>query len=326
MNAKFEGWPHVVKTQQFSREWLESTLFPLADEEGRRFRMHDAGKPLVGKEMVSLFVGESLRTRARFEIAMKRGGGDVIFVSPDAKRTSSMAKGESLEDTIGILNEFGADVIVLRHDEEGGAARAAAVSEIPIINAGDGPGQHPTQAFLDLYTARKYFGKIDGLHFAMMGDLTGSRTIHSLIYLVSRYPGVRISLVSPENHRIGSNLIEHLEECRVVHRELRDIREVASEVDVFYQTRIQTNLGTQAWDRADVSQGFTIINKEVLDLAKKNAIIMHPLPCLNEIVRGEVDDDLRAVYIKTRGERISQVRCGLFITSALLRIILSQEA
>jgi len=322
MSVCIDGGPHVICAQQFSRNWLEEVLFPLADKEGEHFRNGDGSRPLIGKEMVSLFVGESLRTRARFEIAMRRLGGNVIFGTEAAKKFSSMAKGESLEDTITVLNEYGADVIVLRHDEEGGAAQAASVSSIPIINAGDGPGQHPTQALLDIYTIKRYFGKIDGLEFAAVGDLPGSRTIHSLAYLLGKYKDIKIHFISPDDRRIGTNITEYLQRHNVSYTEGNDVRDVASKVDVFYQTRTQINLGSKAWDRHDRTQGCTIIDKEVLGLAKSSAIILHPLPCLDEIVRKEVDGDSRAVYIKTNGDRVSQVRCGLFITSALLKIII----
>lgn len=318
------GLPHVIEAQQFTREWMETILFPLADEMEKKVMAGEKALPLAGKEMVSLFVGESLRTRARFEIAMRRLGGTVVFGSEAAGKFSSMAKGESLEDTITVLNEYGADVIVLRSGQEGDAAKAVNVSDIPIINAGDGPGQHPTQALLDLYLIQKYM-KVDGISVAMIGDLVGSRTIHSLSYLLGRYKDVKIYFVSPEDKRIGSNIRDYLYRHCVGFEECRDVREIAHLVNVFYQTRTQINLGTAAWDRRDKNHGYTVIDGEVLALAKKNAIIAHPLPCIDEIVRGEVDRDPRAVYIKTKDGRMSQVKGGLYITMALLIIINSMS-
>lgn len=323
--AKFDGWPHVIDTRQFKRNWLENILFPLA---GKMERIHKdpyvCKRLLPGKEIVSLFVGESLRTRASFETAIRRLGGCVLFGSESARRFSSMAKGESLEDTITVLNEYGADAIVLRHDQEGGAAVSAAISEIPIINAGDGPGQHPTQALLDLYTIKRYKPIIDGKKIAIIGGLEGNRAACSLVYLSGEY-NVTIYFVSPRDKRIKSGIKEYLQGRSVQFFETTDIREVVHEVDVFYQTRTQTNLGTVPWDRRDSSQGYTVIDKQVLNMAKPNSIIGHPLPCTDEIVREEVDSDPRAIYIKTKGDRISQVKCGLFIRMALLLIVISPE-
>lgn len=324
---KFDGFPHVIEAQQFSRDWIEDVLFPLTGEMEKIAQSKKEYKPLVGKEITSLFVGESLRTRARFIIASQRLGALVNFDSEAARTYSSMNKGESLEDTIITLDELGTDMIVLRYDEEGGAKRAAKVSDkAAIMNAGDGKGQHPTQALLDIFAIKRHMGQIDGLSFAMIGDTDGSRTIHSFAYLLGKYKKIKIYFVSPENLRIKSNIKDYLLRHGVQVFECRDVREVASHIDVFYQTRTQTNLGTVPWDRKDCSNGFTIINKEVLDLAKKDSIILHPLPCLDEITRSEVDHDKRAVYIKTKEGRTSQVKGGLYITMALLKIILAPEA
>lgn len=321
-DVKFDGWPHIIDTRQFSRDWIENILFPLADQEERRFLVRDRSTPFAGKEMYSLFDGESLRTRARFEIAMRRGGGRVILGSEAISQFSSLAKGEPFQDMITVLNEFGGDVIVLRCKDEGGAAQAAAVSDIPIINAGDGPGQHPTQAFLDLYAIKKHRGQIGGISVAMVGDPLNSRTIHSDVYLLARYPNITIYFVSPDHLRIRPDIKDHLQKHHVKFEELRDLREIAHLVDVYYQTRTQTNLGTKPWDRRDTNHGYTVIDRSVLNLAKPDAIILHPLPCVDEIVRSEVDSDPRAVYIKTKNGKMSQVRGGLYISSALLRILL----
>ncbi len=319
--VKFDGWPHIIDTRQFKRPWLENVLFPLA------YKMEKIPQALrkrllKDKEMISLFFGESLRTRASFGIPIQRMGGRVSFDSTDVRKLSSMAKGESWEDTIAVLNEYGGDVIVVRHDEEGGAAAAARVSDIPIINAGDGPGQHPTQACLDAYTIKRHKPSIDGNKIAIMGGLEGNRAACSLAYLGGQY-NVEICFVSPRDKRIKSGIKEYLTEQGVKWQETMDIREVAREIDVFYQTRTQTNLGTATWDRR--SQGYTVIDRQILDMAKQDSIIMHPLPCTDEIVRGEVDSDPRAVYLKSREDKISQVKCGLYIRMALLLIVISPE-
>ena len=323
--VKFEGWPHIVRSQQFSKEWIERVLFPLTDKM-ERLSPHSLRTLLTDKEMISLFVAESTRTRASFEIAMKRLGGRVVFGSEAAGKFSSMAKGESIEDTMTVFNEFGADVIILRDSEEGGAERAAAVSSIPVINAGDGRGQHPTQALLDLCTIQKHMNRIAGLKVALIGDVEGSRTIHSLAYLLGKYPDITIYFVAPSHMKIRPDIMEYLRGHGVKVIGVQDIRDVASEADVFYQTRTQTNLGTTAWNRNDGSNGLTVINKEVLAMAKPDSIILHPLPCTDEIIRAEVDPDPRAVYIQTKAGRMSQVRCGLFVRKALLLLVISPQS
>jgi aspartate carbamoyltransferase catalytic subunit len=327
----FGGFPHVVATQPFSRQFLDEVLFPKALQMHKRENIGNKDGLLYGKEMVSFFVGESLRTRSCFDIAFRRLGGKVIFESPHAEQYSSMKKGESLEDAIATLNEYLSNgreergelqsCIVLRSDQEGDAAKAALVSAIPIINAGDGPGQHPTQGFLDLYTIYHHLGRIDGLVIALIGDVENSRTIHSLAYLLAKYKDITLYFVAPENRSIKKGMTDYLARHQVQVHTVTDIRDVAPKVDVLYQTRTQRNLGTQAWDRNDAKHGFTIINKEVMSLAKKDAIVMHPMPITEEIVREEVDDDPRAIYLKTRGNKISQVKAGLYIREALFALI-----
>ena len=321
---------HIIDTRDFSREWIENDLFPLTEEMEKRSLTGKLGLPLLGKEMITIFFGESLRTRASFVIPMVRLGGKVIFESIDPRKLSSMVKGEPFEDMITVLNEYFDDprhgVIILRHDEEGGAAAAKKVSDVAIVNAGDGAGQHPTQAFLDLYTIQKHLGSIEGKSGAFVGDLVGSRTVHSLVYLFGKFPKVKVYFVSPKHLRIRADIKDYLLRHNVPTEEVTDIREVAHLADFIYQTRTQTNLGTEEWDRASQTNGLTIINKEVLALMKSDSIICHPLPCRDEIVRNEVDDDPRAVYIKTKNGRISQVKCGLFNRMALLKMILAPNA
>jgi len=327
VGKRFNGFPHVLDTRQFTRDWIEKELFPLVRKIEKKSLMGKLGLPLEGKEMLIIFFGESLRTRASFEISMIRLGGKVVFQSLDPRRMSSMVKGEPFEDMITALNEYYENprqgVIILRHDEEGGATAAAKVSNLAVVNAGDGPGQHPTQALLDLYTIERHLGSIDGKTGVFVGDLVGSRTIHSLTYLFGKFRDVKTYFVSPKHLRIRSDIKEYLQRHNIPIKEATDIREVAHLADFVYQTRTQTNLGTREWDRADKSNGFTIINKEVLNLMKRDSIICHPLPCKDEIVRSEVDGDPRAVYIKTKNKKVSQVKCGLYMRMALLKIIFS---
>jgi aspartate carbamoyltransferase catalytic subunit len=304
---------HVIEAQQFDREWLENELFPLTK---RMERIAELGGSsiLKGKRMITFFYEPSTRTRASFEMAMDFLGGKVVFSTENARTFSSVAKGETIEDTIRVLSGYRPDVIVLRSDEEGMAKRAAEFSVVPIINAGDGVGQHPTQALLDLFTIQKEIGKISGISIAMVGDLNRGRTVRSLSYLLGKFPEVKIYFVSPEVAKMRDDIKDYLIRHNVWFTEEHDLREVAPAVDVIYQTRIQKERGTFL-ERFETTKGFYIVNQEVLDLMKKEAIIMHPLPRVNEI-SPEVDLDSRAAYFR-------QAKNGLYVRMALLKMILS---
>ena len=226
---------HVIEAQQFNLPVLHE-LFEVT----RRMEDVVAGGGTMEFQkriMATLFYEPSTRTRFSFETAMHRLGGHVISTE-NAAEFSSVAKGETLEDTVHILNGY-ADVIVIRHYEVGAAKRAAAISRAPIINAGDGAGQHPTQALLDLYTIRKEIGAIDGLKIAMVGDLAQGRTVRSLTYLLSKYQDVKIYFVAPTLLKMKDDILEHLREHRIWYAEETDLDKVLPEVDVVYQTRIQ---------------------------------------------------------------------------------------
>ncbi|MEA2657283.1 MAG: aspartate carbamoyltransferase catalytic subunit, partial [Chloroflexota bacterium] len=196
---------HVIESQQFSRSLLEE-LFVQTDEIKRE--AHRFSGRLNGRVMAALFYEPSTRTRLSFEAAMLRLGGQTMGTD-NAREFSSAAKGETLEDTIRIVSGY-ADVIVMRHNEEGAAKRAAAVSTVPIINAGDGPGQHPTQALLDLYTIREELRRIDGIRIAMVGDLANGRTVRSLTYLLSKFKDLKIWFVAPPQVAMRDDLKSHL--------------------------------------------------------------------------------------------------------------------
>ena len=302
---------HVIDAKQFSKEWLEEEFFPLV-KEMKRTPKEEAKKILPGKEMVSFFYEPSTRTRLSFELAIRRLGGEVVFSTDHAKEFSSVAKGETIEDTIRILGGYEPDIIVLRTDEEGMAERAAEYSTIPIINAGDGMGQHPTQALLDIFTINDEIGKIAGTSMAIAGDLARGRTARSLVYLYSKFPSVKIYLVSPEAARMREDVKDYLIRHNVEFEELYDLREVADRVDVIYVTRVQKERGAQITKYGPPS--FCIINQKVLGLMKNDAIIMHPLPRLEEITP-EVDLDPRAAYFR-------QAKNGLYARMALLAMIL----
>jgi aspartate carbamoyltransferase catalytic subunit len=295
---------HVIESQQFSRTLLEE-LFARSEEIKRE--PHRFMGRLAGQVMAALFYEPSTRTRLSFEAAMLRLGGTTMGTD-NAREFSSAAKGETLEDTIRIVSGY-ADVIVVRHNEEGAARRAAAVSSVPIINAGDGPGQHPTQALLDLYTIRDELSRIDGVRVAMVGDLANGRTVRSLTYLLSKFKDIKLWFVAPPQVRMRDDLKTHLDEHHVPWVETEDLESVLPEVDVVYQTRIQKERFTDP-EVYNAIKGIYRIDKSSLALMRKYAILMHPLPRVDEI-SPEVDDDPRAAYFR-------QARNGLHIRMALL--------
>ncbi len=302
---------HIIEAQQFDLSMLLS-LLDLAEQMEEVVRKGGTSD-YHNRIMATLFYEPSTRTRFSFETAMHRLGGRVISTE-NAAEFSSVAKGETLEDTIRIMNGY-ADVIVIRHYEVGAAKRAAAVSRVPIINAGDGVGQHPTQALLDLYTIRKEIGKIDGLRVAMVGDLAQGRTVRSLTYLLSKFRDVKLYFVAPPLLTMKGDILDHLKERKVWFTEETALDKVLPEVDVVYQTRVQKE---RFGDRiADYEQcrGVYVISQESLRLMKEKSIVMHPLPRLGEISM-EVDKDPRAAYFR-------QAQNGLYVRMALLTQVLS---
>lgn len=305
---------HVIEAQQFDRRTLTG-LFDLAARMEPLARSGGCAK-YPHSIMATLFYEPSTRTRFSFETAMHRLGGRVISTE-NAAEFSSVSKGETLEDTIRILNGY-ADVIVLRHYEVGSASRAAAVSRVPVINAGDGAGQHPTQALLDLYTIRREIGHLDGLRIAMVGDLAQGRTVRSLAYLLGKFDDVRMWFMAPPLLKMKDDILQHLRERGVDFQEGESLEAVLPEVDVIYQTRIQKE---RFGDRiADYEQcrGLYVINQGSLDLMRPEAVVMHPLPRVGEIAP-EVDRDPRAAYFR-------QAQNGLFVRMALLTLVLGQPA
>ncbi|HUZ86573.1 MAG TPA: aspartate carbamoyltransferase [Candidatus Baltobacterales bacterium] len=300
---------HVIESQQFSRSLLEE-LFSRAEEMKRE--PHRFMGRLNGQVMAALFYESSTRTRLSFEAAMLRLGG-LTMGTDNAREFSSAAKGETLEDTIRIVSGY-ADVIVMRHNEEGAARRAAAVSTVPIINAGDGPGQHPTQALLDLYTIRDELNRIDGIKVAMVGDLANGRTVRSLTYLLSKFKDIQVWFVAPPAVRMRDDLKAHLDEHHIPWIETEDLEGVLPEVDVVYQTRIQKER-FESVEAYNAVRGVYRIDKRALGLMRKYAIVMHPLPRVDEI-DPEVDDDPRAAYFR-------QARNGLHVRMALLDKLLA---
>jgi aspartate carbamoyltransferase catalytic subunit len=296
---------HVIASQQFDQKIINK-IFSLADTLAKKKDVS-----LKGKIMATVFYEPSTRTRFSFESAMLRLGGSVI-TTENAKEFSSVSKGETLEDSIRVINSY-VDVIVLRHDEEGASQRASLVSGVPIINAGDGSGQHPTQALLDLYTIKKELGKIDNLSIAFIGDLKHGRTIRSLSYLLGKYKGITIYFVSPKGLKVGEDIKSYLEKHHVKYVETEDLDAVVPKVDVLYQTRIQKERFKSDKEYKKFKGCYQIDGKTVKQM-KAKSIIMHPLPRVGEILP-EVDSSPKAMYFK-------QTRYGLLIRMAILKYIL----
>lgn len=298
---------HVIESQQFDRKTIEQ-IFKTADllSNSKLKRL-----PLRGKIMASLFYEPSTRTRFSFESAMLRLGGGVLSTE-NAREFSSAMKGETLEDSIRVMNYY-ADLIVLRHPNKGASKKAVLVSKVPIINAGDGAGQHPTQALLDLYTIKKELGKIDGIHIALVGDLKYGRTVRSIAYLLGKYENIFISFVSPKQLRIESDIKKYLKRHNVTYEEKESWDDVLSRVDVLYQTRIQKERFKSINTYQKFKNTYILTMREV-DRMKKHSIIMHPLPRVGEIAT-EVDSSPKAVYFR-------QAQLGLTIRMALLQMLL----
>ena len=301
---------HVIESQQFSREILFQ-LFKRADE------LRDYCKDcLKGKIMATLFYEPSTRTRLSFESAMLRLGGKVIGTE-NAKEFSSAIKGESLEDSIRVISKY-CDCIVIRHGEEGSAKKASEFSKVPIINAGDGKGQHPTQALLDIYTIYREFEKVDGLKIAIVGNLLSGRTVRSLCYLLVKFENIEIIFISPENLKISVDIKGYLKKHNIKFSEEDNLNKVLSEVDVIYMTRIQKErISFEDYEKA---KGKFSINEENLNLIKRTSRIMHPLPHVEEInlpISIE-ENDKRVAYFR-------QAENGLFIRMALLDLILNKK-
>lgn len=301
---------HILSTQQFLDKNILIDIFKRADRLEKADRQCKITKLLKNKILACVFYEPSTRTRFSFESAMLKLGGQVISTE-NAGQFSSAIKGETLEDSIRIISGY-SDVIVLRHHEVGAAERAAKVSSIPIINAGDGEGEHPTQALLDLYTIKKELGRTDNFKIAMVGDLLYGRTIHSLIYLLSLSRNVEIFLVSPQELKLPEKYKSFLKAQKIEFSESDNLENVLPKINVLYMTRIQKERFLSAQLYEQVKNSF-ILNKKLLNKLNKESVIMHPLPRINEISK-EVDSDKHAVYFR-------QARNGLYIRMALLTLL-----
>ena len=300
----------ILSVNQFSRADLEY-IFGVAHEMREMVTRIGTFDLLKGKILASLFYEPSTRTSSSFTSAMERLGGSVIPINEVTY--SSVSKGESLPDTVRTLECY-ADVIVLRHPEVGASSIAAKYSRKPIINAGDGVGEHPTQALLDLFTIQEELGVVDSLSVTMLGDLKYGRTVHSLSRLLSLYD-VHLNYVSPDILSMPPEIITELNEKHIPQNEYTVLDEVIANSDVLYVTRVQKERFENLDEYEDVKQAY-VIDSKTMAAAKQRMIVMHPLPRVGEISM-EVDDDPRAAYFR-------QMQYGLYVRMALLALVLGK--
>ena len=299
---------HLMSPLDFTREELEQ-LMDLADD----IKNHPDkySEKCHGKKLATCFYEPSTRTRLSFEAAMLNLGGSVLgFSSADS---SSAAKGESVSDTIRVISSY-ADICAMRHPKEGAPLVASSRSLIPVINAGDGGHQHPTQTLTDLFTIRSLRGEIKDLTIGLCGDLKFGRTVHSLINALVRYPGIKFVLISPEELRVPEYIREDvLEKNGYEYKEVDTLDDVMGELDILYMTRVQRERFFNEEDYIRLKD-FFILTPEKMNLAKKDMMVLHPLPRVNEIAV-DVDDDTRAMYF-------TQAKYGVFIRMALILTLL----
>jgi aspartate carbamoyltransferase catalytic subunit len=301
---------HLVSASQLTPEMLFE-LFGRADALQEQDRARTLQPVLQGRILATLFYEPSTRTRLSFEAAMQKLGGSVLSVE-NARDSSSAVKGETIADTVRVVSGY-ADAIVIRHFEQGTAAAAAEVSPVPVINAGDGAGEHPTQALADTYTIHRELGRLNDLRVVLVGDLLYGRTIHSLLPLLAQFPNLRIALVSPPSLRLPEALAAELVSGGVTLQETPQLDDAVQDADVVYVTRVQGERFASAAEYERVKDAYVLTLKTAEKL-KQGAVIMHALPRLNEIAP-EVDVDPRAAYFR-------QARNGLYVRMALLASLL----
>ena len=311
-NAEWYG-KDSLSVKQFSRDDLEY-VFGVAHEMRGMVERVGTFDLLKGKILANLFYEPSTRTSSSFTAAMERLGGSVIPISE--VKYSSVSKGESLPDTIRTLECY-ADVIVLRHPETGSAAIAAKAAKKPVINAGDGVGEHPTQALLDTFTIFEELaaGDIDGMTVTMLGDLKYGRTVHSLARLLSQFNNIKLNYVSPDILRMPKEVMDEVAEKNVPQAEFSSLEKVLPETDILYVTRVQKERFEDPADYEKV-KGAYVIDPEIMKAAKQEMAVMHPLPRVGEI-SVDFDDDPRAAYFR-------QMEYGLYVRMALLAMVLGK--
>lgn len=292
---------HVLSAEQYDRTSLEQ-LFELTDDIKKNPAKYN--KKLDGKIVAVMFYEPSTRTRMSFQTAILRLGGQYI-ATENAASNSSGKKGETLQDTVKILQGY-ADAIVIRHSSDTWPEEAATIATVPIINGGAGKGEHPTQALLDLYTIREHRKSLDGVKVAILGDLLNGRTIHSLLKLVSLYENVQVYGLSKECFALPQKYIDLLASRGIEYKKCNSFHDIPKDVDVMYHTRIQSERFEGDFGREEF-----IINKEILSQFSEHTIVLHPLP-RNEEISEDIDDDPRAMYF-TQAVNGLYVRMGLFV-------------
>ena len=299
---------HLMNPLDFSVEELDK-LFDLANDIEKNPEKYN--EKCKGKKIATCFYEPSTRTRMSFETAMINLGGSVIGFS-DAN-SSSASKGESVSDTIRVISCF-ADICAMRHPKEGAAMVAASKSSIPVINAGDGGHQHPTQTLTDMLTIRSLKGRLNHFTIGLCGDLKFGRTVHSLVNALSRYDDIQFVFISPEELRIPDYIREMLSEKGIAYRECIKLEDCIGELDILYMTRVQRERFFNEEDYVRLKD-FYILDKNKMSMAKDDMLVLHPLPRVNEIAV-EVDDDPRAAYFK-------QVQYGVYVRMALILTLLN---
>ena len=302
---------HLMSPLDFSVEELDKLLDLANDIERNPAKYAHACE---GKKLATLFFEPSTRTRLSHEAAMLNLGGNVLgFSSADS---SSATKGETVSDTVRMVSCY-ADIIAMRHPKEGAPMVASRHSSIPIINAGDGGHQHPTQTLTDLLTIRSLSGRLDNLTIGLCGDLKFGRTVHSLIHAFVRYPNIRFVLISPEELRLPSYVRKDvLDKKQVPYKEVERLEDALPELDVLYMTRVQKERFFNEEDYIRMKD-FYILDAKKMELAPEHMLVLHPLPRVNEIAV-EGDDDPRAVYFK-------QAQYGVYVRMALILTLLGIE-
>ncbi|HMV69693.1 MAG TPA: aspartate carbamoyltransferase [Myxococcota bacterium] len=301
---------HILSIKQFARDDLAAVI-RVAHQMRVMVGLVGSVDLLKGRLLANLFYEPSTRTSSSFNAAMKRLGGDVVAINE--VRYSSVAKGETLEDTIRTLESY-VDLIVLRHHQIGAAAAAARVARKPIVNAGDGAGEHPTQALLDLFTIVEELGHVEGLRVTMVGDLRFGRTVHSLSRLLALY-GVELRLVSPPALRMPEPVRAELRGAGLGYSEHEALDEVLETTDVLYVTRVQKERFDDPAEYDRLANAY-VIGPEVMARAPERMILMHPFPRVGEIP-ATVDADPRAAYFR-------QIEYGLYVRMALLAMVLGR--
>lgn len=302
---------HLISPLDFSVEEINDLLDLANDIEKNPSKYSELCK---GKKLATLFYEPSTRTRLSFEAAMMNLGGNVIGFS--SASSSSAAKGESVSDTIRIISCY-ADICAMRHPKEGAPLVASLHSSIPVINAGDGGHQHPTQTLTDLLTIRSLKGRLDNLTIGLCGDLKFGRTVHSLINALVRYTGIKFVLISPNELRIPDYIRQDvLDANNIEYKEVQSLDDAISDLDILYMTRVQKERFFNEEDYLRMKD-FYILDKKKMALAKEDMLVLHPLPRVNEI-SVEVDDDERAAYFK-------QVQYGVYVRMAIIATLLGLE-